>query len=82
MSSSHAPVSASMGAASKDLQTLFNEHANGWHQFTRFVKAGSIAMVLLLLMFALHFPVGWGFAMFLLVISYIALIAAMIMGKV
>lgn len=74
MSTSHIPAEID--------DALVRAHVEGWHQFTRFVTAGIIAMVLLLLMFLVHFSVGWGFAMFLLVLSYVGLIAALVTGRI
>lgn len=74
MSTSHIPADID--------DALVRAHVEGWHQFTRFVTAGIIAMVLLLMMFVVHFSVGWGFAMFLLVVSYVGLIFALIVGKI
>ncbi|MDE1146079.1 MAG: hypothetical protein PW843_05565 [Azospirillaceae bacterium] len=61
---------------------VVKEHAEGWNQFTRFVKANIIAVVLLLLMFLAHFALGWGFSMFLMIVGDIILAIAVILGKV
>ncbi|MDZ5649694.1 hypothetical protein [Nitrospirillum sp. BR 11828] len=61
---------------------VVKEHADGWHAFTRFVKAGIISVVLLLLMFLAHFALGWGFSMFLMIVGDIILVLALLLGKV
>ncbi|MEE3623773.1 hypothetical protein UCD39_07180 [Nitrospirillum sp. BR 11752] len=62
--------------------TVVKEHADGWHAFTRFVKAGIIAVVLLMLMFLAQFALGWGFSMFLMIVGDIILVLALLLGKV
>ncbi|MFV3128006.1 hypothetical protein [Niveispirillum sp. KHB5.9] len=61
---------------------LVKEHAEGWHAFTRFTTIGVIAVVLFLLMMMLHFFIGWGYAMLFMVLSYVVLAIAALLGKV
>ncbi|HYE50783.1 MAG TPA: hypothetical protein VEB20_14405 [Azospirillaceae bacterium] len=63
-------------------EEVIREHAEGWHEFTRFMTIGIIAVVLLLIAFALQFAVGWGFSMFLLFISYVVLALMAALRKV
>jgi hypothetical protein len=61
---------------------LVKEHAEGWHAFTRFTTIGIIAVVLFLLMMMLHFFIGWGYAVLFMVLGYVVLTFAALLGKV
>lgn len=61
---------------------LVKEHAEGWHAFTRFTTIGIIVVVLFLLMMMLHFFIGWGYAVLFMVVGYVVLTFAALLGKV
>ncbi|WP_119678189.1 hypothetical protein [Indioceanicola profundi] len=61
---------------------LVREHAANWAGFTRFVTMGIISVILILLMFLLHFFVGWGYAVVFMILGHIALAIAAMLGKV
>jgi hypothetical protein len=61
---------------------IVQEHAEGWHNFTRFMTAGIIGVILVLLMFLLHFFIGWGYALFVMVVGFIATLIAVWLGKI
>jgi hypothetical protein len=74
MAGNHTPVVVS--------EEVVREHAHGWAEFTRFMTIGIVAVVLLLLAFALQFATGWGFAMFLLFVSYVVLTLMVLVRKI
>lgn len=74
MAGNHGPVVVS--------DKLVKEHAEGWHAFTRFTTIGIIAVILFLLMMLLHFFIGWGYAMLFMVLGYVVLTIAALLGKV
>lgn len=61
---------------------VVNEHREGWHQFTRFVLAGILSVVMVLVMFALQFLVGWVYALLVMVIGFLAIAIAVVSGKI
>ncbi|WP_114391848.1 hypothetical protein [Oleisolibacter albus] len=63
-------------------EKIVREHAEGWQSFTRFTTVAIIFVTLILLMFLLHFFVGWGYALFLMVLGFIATIVSAVLGKI
>jgi hypothetical protein len=61
---------------------VVNEHREGWHQFTRFMLAGILSVAMVLIMFALHYAVGWGYALIVMVLGFIAIAIAVVSGKI
>jgi hypothetical protein len=74
MAGHHGPVVVS--------EKLVREHHEGWTAFTRFTTVSLIFVCLILLMFLLHFLVGWGYALFFMVIGFIVTLIAAAFGKV
>lgn len=60
---------------------LVKEHADGWAGFTRMLTIGVIAVLLVLLMFVAQFAIGWGYAVFFMVLGFIVLTGAVVLGK-
>lgn len=60
---------------------LVREHAEGWVGFTRFLVISTICVLLVLLMFLLQFFVGWGYAAFFMVLGFIVVAIAAMLGK-
>jgi len=50
---------------------IVREHTEGWAGFTRFLTIGTICVLLVLLMFLAQFAVGWGYAIFFMIIGFI-----------
>jgi hypothetical protein len=61
---------------------LVREHAEGWHFFTRFTTISIICVTLILLMFMLHFAVGWGYAVFFMLLGWVATAILALLGKI
>ncbi|WP_035708519.1 hypothetical protein [Niveispirillum irakense] len=61
---------------------IVREHAEGWHAFTRFTTISIIVVTLILLMFLLHFFVGWGYAVFFMLLGFVATAILALLGKV
>lgn len=61
---------------------IVREHAEGWHAFTRFTTISIICVTLILLMFLLHFFVGWGYAVFFMLLGFVATAILALLGKV
>lgn len=61
---------------------IVEEHREGWHQFTRFVLAGILSVVMILVMFALHFAVGWAYALIVMLIGFVAIAIGVVSGKI
>lgn len=63
-------------------EELVREHGEGWAGFTRFLLIATIAVVIVLLAFLLQFGTGWAFAMLAMVLGFIALGIAALIGWV
>lgn len=61
---------------------IVREHAEGWHAFTRFTTISIIVVTLILLMFLLHFFVGWGYAVFFMLLGFVSTAILALLGKV
>lgn len=61
---------------------LVREHAEGWQSFTRFTTISIICVALILLMFMLHFAVGWGYAVFFMLLGWAATAILALLGKI
>ena len=61
---------------------IVSEHREGWDQFTRFVLAGILSVVMILIMFALQFMVGWAYALIVMVLGFVAITAGVLTGKI